>query len=128
MSTLSRVVAQEDLAGQTGYFFFCLNSSAASLRSASTDIYWCPGDTNGQMKKPLISDKTGQDGSYLVEYPLSKGCEVHGITRKASTFKTSRIDHICQDFQKAGARRFACRESVMVPHKDGVRGWAEGND
>ncbi len=49
------------------------------------------------MKKALITGITGQDGSYLTELLLSKGYEVHGIVRRASTFNTSRIDHPYQD-------------------------------
>lgn len=49
------------------------------------------------MKKALITGITGQDGSYLVELLLSKGYEVHGIIRRASTFNTHRIDHIYKD-------------------------------
>ena len=46
------------------------------------------------MKKALITGITGQDGSYLAEFLLNKGYEVHGITRRASISNTSRIDHI----------------------------------
>lgn len=49
------------------------------------------------MKKALITGITGQDGSYLAELLLSKGYEVHGIIRRASTFNTARIDHLYQD-------------------------------
>jgi GDPmannose 4,6-dehydratase len=49
------------------------------------------------MKKALITGVTGQDGSYLAEFLLSKGYEVHGIKRRASLFNTERIDHIYQD-------------------------------
>lgn len=49
------------------------------------------------MKKALITGITGQDGSYLAEFLLSKGYEVHGVMRRASTFNTGRIDHIYQD-------------------------------
>jgi GDPmannose 4,6-dehydratase len=49
------------------------------------------------MKKALITGITGQDGSYLAELLLSKGYEVHGIIRRASTFNTHRIDHIYVD-------------------------------
>src|SRR3989339_909465 len=49
------------------------------------------------MPKALITGITGQDGSYLVEFLLNKGYEVHGIIRRASTFNTSRIDHLYQD-------------------------------
>ena len=48
-------------------------------------------------KTALISGVTGQDGSYLAEFLLKKGYEVHGIKRRASSFNTSRIDHIYQD-------------------------------
>jgi GDPmannose 4,6-dehydratase len=49
------------------------------------------------MKKALITGITGQDGSYLAELLLSKGYEVHGTIRRASTFNTHRIDHIYKD-------------------------------
>lgn len=58
------------------------------------------------MKKALITGITGQDGSYLAELLLSKGYEVHGIIRRASTFNTSRIDHIYIDPHKPEARLF----------------------
>ena len=48
-------------------------------------------------KVALITGITGQDGSYLAELLLSKGYEVHGLIRRASTFNTSRIDHIYED-------------------------------
>ena len=46
------------------------------------------------MKKTLITGITGQDGSYLAEFLLEKGYEVHGIVRRASLSNTARIDHI----------------------------------
>ncbi len=49
------------------------------------------------MKKALITGITGQDGAYLAELLLSKGYEVHGIKRRASSFNTARIDHLYQD-------------------------------
>jgi GDPmannose 4,6-dehydratase len=49
------------------------------------------------MKKALITGITGQDGSYLAEFLLEKGYEVHGIKRRASLFNTARIDHIYED-------------------------------
>lgn len=58
------------------------------------------------MKKALITGITGQDGSYLAEFLLSKDYEVHGIIRRASTFNTSRIDHIYVDPHKPGAQLF----------------------
>ena len=50
-----------------------------------------------KMKKALITGVTGQDGSYLAEFLLQKGYEVHGIKRRASSFNTQRIDHIFED-------------------------------
>jgi len=49
------------------------------------------------MKRALVTGITGQDGSYLTELLLSKGYEVHGLIRRASTFNTHRIDHLYQD-------------------------------
>jgi len=57
-------------------------------------------------KKALITGITGQDGSYLAEFLLSKGYEVHGIIRRASTFNTCRIDHIFVDPHEPSARLF----------------------
>jgi GDP-D-mannose dehydratase len=48
-------------------------------------------------KIALITGVTGQDGSYLAEFLLDKGYEVHGIKRRASSFNTDRIDHIYED-------------------------------
>ena len=58
------------------------------------------------MKKALITGITGQDGSYLAEFLLSKGYEVHGIIRRASTFNTERIDHIYRDVHESGIKLF----------------------
>jgi len=58
------------------------------------------------MKKALITGITGQDGSYLAEFLLHKGYEVHGLIRKSSTFNTDRIDHIYQDPHDPSARLF----------------------
>ena len=49
------------------------------------------------LKKALITGITGQDGSYLAEFLLNKGYEVHGIKRRTSLFNTDRIDHLYQD-------------------------------
>ena len=57
-----------------------------------------------QQKRALITGITGQDGSYLSEFLLEQGYEVHGIIRRTSTFNTDRIDHVYED-----------------PHKDGVK-------
>lgn len=58
------------------------------------------------MKRALITGVTGQDGSYLAEFLLSKGYEVHGLIRRASTFNTGRIDHIYVDPHTPGASLF----------------------
>ena len=58
------------------------------------------------MKKALITGITGQDGSYLAEFLLEKGYEVHGIIRRASTFNTGRIDHLYQDPHINGVKLF----------------------
>ena len=57
-------------------------------------------------KTALITGITGQDGSYLAEYLLTKGYTVHGIIRRASTFNTQRIDHIYVDPHEPNARLF----------------------
>ncbi|MGY5449828.1 GDP-mannose 4,6-dehydratase [Agarivorans sp. MS3-6] len=58
------------------------------------------------MKKALITGVTGQDGSYLAEFLLEKGYEVHGIKRRASLFNTARVDHIYQDVHEENPRFF----------------------
>ena len=58
------------------------------------------------MLTALITGCTGQDGSYLAELLLTKGYEVHGLKRRASSFNTDRLDHIYQDFHEADARFF----------------------
>jgi len=58
------------------------------------------------VKKALVTGITGQDGSYLAELLLTKGYEVHGIIRRASTFNTARIDHLYQDPHINGVRLF----------------------
>jgi GDPmannose 4,6-dehydratase len=55
-------------------------------------------------KRALITGVTGQDGSYLTEFLLVKGYEVHGVMRRASLFNTDRIDHLYHDPHLAGAK------------------------
>src|SRR6478735_11368005 len=57
-------------------------------------------------KKALITGITGQDGSYLAELLLGKGYEVHGLIRRASTFNTTRIEHLYIDPHESGAQLF----------------------
>ncbi|MBT5267449.1 MAG: GDP-mannose 4,6-dehydratase, partial [Rhodospirillaceae bacterium] len=56
------------------------------------------------MKRALITGITGQDGSYLAEFLLAKGYEVHGLIGRSSTFNTERLEHIYIDPHEAGAR------------------------
>jgi GDPmannose 4,6-dehydratase len=56
------------------------------------------------MKRAFITGLTGQDGSYLAEFLLSKGYEVHGIIRKASTFNTPRVEHLYRDPHQGNVR------------------------
>jgi len=58
------------------------------------------------MKKAFITGITGQDGSYLAEFLLEKGYEVHGLIRRSSTFNTDRIDHLYRDFHDPNAKLF----------------------
>jgi len=58
------------------------------------------------MRKALITGITGQDGSYLAEFLVSKGYEVHGLIRRASTFNTGRVDHLYIDPHNPSARLF----------------------
>src|SRR3712207_3242883 len=57
-------------------------------------------------KRAFITGITGQDGSYLAELLLSKGYEVHGLIRRASTFNTARIDHLYKDPHNPDVRLF----------------------
>jgi len=65
-----------------------------------------PSDRPQDRKRALITGVTGQDGSYLAEFLLDKGYEVHGIKRRASQFNTDRIDHLYQDPHKEEVRFF----------------------
>jgi GDPmannose 4,6-dehydratase len=58
---------------------------------------------NGSRKRALITGIAGQDGSYLAEFLLAKGYEVHGIVRRASTFNTDRLEQIYTDPHEPGA-------------------------
>src|ERR671922_2901114 len=58
------------------------------------------------MNRALITGITGQDGSYLAEFLLSQGYEVHGLIRRASTFNTGRVDHLYVDPHDPGAKLF----------------------
>jgi GDPmannose 4,6-dehydratase len=85
--------------------------------------------TTTDPKRALITGVTGQDGSYLAEFLLDKGYEVHGIIRRASSFNTGRIDHLYEDPHRRGTRlrlhygdlcdanRLAALMRVVRPHE-----------
>ncbi|HEY6990727.1 MAG TPA: GDP-mannose 4,6-dehydratase [Bryobacteraceae bacterium] len=58
------------------------------------------------MKKALITGITGQDGSYLAEFLITKGYEIHGLKRRSSSFNTDRVDHLYVDFHHTGSKFF----------------------
>ena len=58
------------------------------------------------MKKALITGITGQDGSYLAEFLIDKGYEVHGVIRRSSSFNTERIDHLYKDPHKKDVKMY----------------------
>ena len=72
------------------------------------------------MKKALITGVTGQDGSYLAEFLLAKGYEVHGVKRRSSLFNTDRIDHLYQDPHDRD-RRFVLHYGDMTDTSSLVR-------
>ena len=71
-------------------------------------------------KVALITGITGQDGSYLAEFLLNKGYEVHGIKRRASLFNTDRIDHLYQD-PHVGDRRFILHHGDLTDSSNLIR-------
>src|SRR4051812_34696148 len=72
------------------------------------------------MKRALITGVTGQDGSYLAEFLLAKGYEVHGIKRRSSLFNTDRIDHLYQDPHERN-RRFVLHYGDMTDSSSLIR-------
>ena len=60
--------------------------------------------TNHPPRRALITGITGQDGSYLAEFLLAKGYEVHGLIRRSSSFNTNRINHIYEDPHESEVR------------------------
>jgi GDPmannose 4,6-dehydratase len=75
--------------------------SAASITLSQPLFPW-----DAFMKKALITGLTGQDGSYLAEFLLEKGYEVHGIKRRSSSFNTARVDHLYKDPHEKNVRFF----------------------
>jgi len=67
------------------------------------------------LKKAFITGSNGQDGSYLIEFLIEKGYEVHGIIRRSSTFNTERIDHLMNDTSIYNKRLFIHHGDVTDP-------------
>jgi len=84
-------------------------------------IYSCNKHLGEFMKKALITGITGQDGSYLAEFLLEKGYQVHGIKRRSSSFNTGRIDHIYQDKHKTIQRNFILHYGDMTDATNLIR-------
>ena len=63
-------------------------------------------ETQSRSKRAVITGITGQDGSYLAEFLLNKGYEVHGVIRRSSSFNTGRIDHLFRDLHDREVRLF----------------------
>jgi len=89
-----------------------MNSSASEKYNADTaNINMQDGvvkrrEGEGGKKKALVTGITGQDGSYLAEFLIEKGYEVHGIIRRSSSFNTQRIEHIYKDRHQADVNFF----------------------
>jgi len=73
------------------------------------------------MKKALITGITGQDGSYLAEFLIEKGYQVHGIKRRSSSINTSRIDHIYQDKNTHNSNNFILHYGDMTDSTNLIR-------
>ena len=67
------------------------------------------GQNEVYMKKALITGITGQDGSYLAELLVSKGYEVHGLIRRASSLNTHRIDHLSREVESDFGKTISAR-------------------
>ena len=97
-----------------------MNSSASEKYNADTaNINMQDGvvkrrEGEGGKKKALVTGITGQDGSYLAEFLIEKGYEVHGIIRRSSSFNTQRIEHIYKDRHQADVNFFLHFDSSFI--------------
>src|ERR1035438_8054035 len=98
------------LATVRGRRSFSLRVALDRQETKNVNWAWLLGIRSFRMRCPLqralITGITGQDGSYLAELLLSKGYEVHGVIRRASTFNTGRLDHIYVDPHTSNAHLF----------------------
>jgi GDPmannose 4,6-dehydratase len=83
-----------------------LNGIRRSYWKSTIGTYKNSASKGVVMKKAFITGITGQDGSYLAEFLLNKGYEVHGLIRRSSTFNTDRIDHLYHDSHEPGTKLF----------------------
>ena len=90
------------LSGTTGGLSTCVRTAEVDRETSRASPEACADGP----RRALITGITGQDGSYLAELLLEKGYTVHGLIRRASTFNTSRIDHLYQDPHDPKARLF----------------------
>jgi len=74
------------------------------------------------LKKALITGITGQDGSYLAEFLLSQGYQIHGIKRRSSSFNTARVDSVLPDWHERDGLLQAKRQRVGNDHHYWRRG------
>src|SRR5205814_5757715 len=73
------------------------------------------------MQKALITGVTGQDGSYLAEFLLQKGYEVHGLKRRSSSFNTARVDHLFDENNPEYAKRFFLHHGDVIDATNVIR-------
>lgn len=88
--------------------------SAVSPGSESSKI--SPGPATDRPRRALITGITGQDGSYLAEFLLAKGYEVHGLVRRTSTLNTERIDHLLPREADGGSLSAAAHPARLQLH------------
>lgn len=97
----SQPLSTEPQLSQIAQYCRLLHSSTVIISNGDSIHLKMTEETNkkqkSEAKRALITGITGQDGSYLAEFLLEKGYEVHGIIRRSSSFNTSRIDHIYRD-------------------------------
>lgn len=91
---------------------FCIEKDGAAAGSPRV-----PQDprSDPNRKVALITGITGQDGSYLTDFLLDKGYEVHGVIRRASSFNTGRIDHVYKDPHRKDAKVSATTRHSRSP-------------
>jgi len=93
----------------------------AAVATITTQNIFANTNEQNKVKKALITGITGQDGSYLAEFLISKGYEVHGIKRRSSSFNTARVDHLYQDLHNHNRRQFVLHYGDMTDATNLIR-------